>query len=86
MKKWYEGNTGTHQGLVIDEQTGESIAVTYKKENAALVSAAPELLEGLKMILDLSEKATPEARHGSFLGDIGRIAESLIYKAENKGK
>jgi hypothetical protein len=45
MKKWYEGNTGTHQGLVIDEQTGESIAVTYKKENAALISAAPELLE-----------------------------------------
>jgi hypothetical protein len=42
MNAWYEGNTGTHQGLVIDEQTGENIAVTYKKENAALISAAPE--------------------------------------------
>ena len=53
MKTWYEGNTGDHQGLVIDEQTGENIAVTYKKETAALISAAPELLEICKILDDL---------------------------------
>ena len=46
--KWYEGNTGTHQGLIVDENTGESIAVSYKKENAKFISASPQMLDVLK--------------------------------------
>ena len=46
---WYASPTGNHQGLVIDEATGDNIAITYKKENAPLVAAAPDLLNALKM-------------------------------------
>lgn len=49
---WYKSKTGNHQGLVIDEQTGENIAVTYKKENARLVAAAPDLLKACYLIDD----------------------------------
>lgn len=45
---WYESKTGNHQGLIIAEETGENIAVCYQYENAALISAAPELLLVLK--------------------------------------
>lgn len=41
------------QGLVIDESTGQNIAVTYELRDAKLVAAAPELLRALKDILDM---------------------------------
>ena len=40
---WYESNTGNHQGLIISENTGENIAVSYDKKNARLIAAAPDL-------------------------------------------
>ena len=45
MTTWYEANTGNHQGLIVDEDTGETIAVSYDKKNAKLIAAAPELLD-----------------------------------------
>lgn len=57
MNKWYMSNTGNHQGLVIDQQTGETIAVTYKKENAALIAAAPYLLEACLYVLENLDEA-----------------------------
>lgn len=48
MKNWYEGKTGNHQGLIIEEGTGKNIAVAYDKADAALIAAAPELLEALE--------------------------------------
>ncbi len=84
-KKWYTGNTGNHQGLVIDEHTGETIAVTYKKENAPLVSAAPEMYEALKEINNIVGQfyalgATPAQRRNA-IEDITRAA---IAKADAK--
>jgi len=42
---WYEASMGNHQGLIIAEDSGENIAVAYDKRNAALIAAAPELLD-----------------------------------------
>lgn len=50
--KWYVANTCTHNGLVVEEKSGENIAVTYKKENAPLVACAPELLACLKNLIE----------------------------------
>lgn len=48
--KWYVASTGNHQGLVIDEETSDNIAVAYDKANAALIAAAPALYEALKRL------------------------------------
>jgi hypothetical protein len=47
-KSWYVAETGNHQGLIIDEVTGKSIAVAYDKQNAPLLAAAPDLLDALQ--------------------------------------
>lgn len=39
------------QGLVIDEETGQNIAVTYDPAHAQIVAAAPELLELARQII-----------------------------------
>jgi hypothetical protein len=51
--KWYVGSfTNAHdQGLVVDEHTGENIAVTYKKEYARLISQSPDMYEALKELI-----------------------------------
>jgi len=49
---WYEANTaGDHQGLVISENTGENIAVSYDKKNAALIAKSPEMVEAIERLL-----------------------------------
>lgn len=57
MKTWYPKitNTGTphEQGLIIDGETGDNIAVAYDSKNTALLAAAPELLEALEAIESL---------------------------------
>lgn len=55
QKLWYVGRTGNHQGLVIDEATGTSIAVAYDKADAPLLASAPELLEMLSAIVSLHD-------------------------------
>jgi len=52
MRKWYETNSGAYQGLIIDEETGDNIAVSYKKEDAQLIAAAPDLLEACESAVD----------------------------------
>lgn len=72
-RKWYFKDKSA-QGLVISEDTGETIAVTYKAENAALVATAPELLAALEEIYAWTgHKATPWARR----------AQAAIEKAKS---
>lgn len=49
------GNQGGDQGVVIDDQTGDNVAVTYRAEDAALVAAAPALLKALRATLERVE-------------------------------
>lgn len=51
--EWYEANTGNHQGLVCEKETGRNIAVVYDKKDAPLIAAAPTLLEACYEILEL---------------------------------
>jgi hypothetical protein len=80
---WYEAKTGNHQGLVVDENTGENIAVIYDKADTAFIvkscNSHEDLLEALKackayMIGECTELD---------LIQTDKLAEQAIVKAEN---
>jgi hypothetical protein len=80
MKTWYaKKSAGRGQGLVIEEDTGRTVAVTYEKKDAPLVAAAPELLVALKALLPIldNDGALPRA-----YDDIGDLARAAVAKAE----
>jgi hypothetical protein len=57
--KWYVANNSNDtQGLVISEETGENIAVTYKTENAPLIVNSHNALELLSETLDTLNNMT----------------------------
>lgn len=47
---WYEASTGNHQGLIVEEVTGRTVAVAYDKADAPLIAAAPDMLAALKAL------------------------------------
>ena len=83
---WYEGKTGNHQGLIIEEGTGKNIAVCYDKADAPLIAAAPELLAVLKKLEDIISGIEAEADNlGTDLSEARywwKKAGDVIYKAE----
>lgn len=51
-QRWYAKQAGNDcQGLVIDEDTGRTVAVAYDRQDTELLAAAPELLEALRNML-----------------------------------
>ena len=82
--KWYTASTRNHQGLIVEEETGENIAVSYKKEDANLIASAPDLLEAHNNVIgyiDLGVKQgvfenTPELK----------TIKATSLKAINKAK
>ena len=57
---WYAAETGNHQGLIICEETGNTIAVAYDKANAPLLALAPQLQDSHRELLEALESATKE--------------------------
>ena len=53
---WYEGRTGNHQGIVISENTGENIVISYHKKYAEFIvracNAHDDLLEACNELID----------------------------------
>lgn len=87
-KRWYQASTGDHQGLVIDEKTGANIAVTYDKDHAPLVAAAPAMLAALK---EIAERGPVEGYSSASalrlrLVATQSIARRAIAEAEEKTK
>ena len=79
-KTWYAKNSGGSdihgQGLIIDEKTGENIAIVYKKENAPLLSAAPDMAEVLTFMVEEFEEChrnNQEIEHQEESGDAMRL-------------
>ena len=51
---WHHRTTSSDQGMVYVEGTGELIAITYSPKYAPLVASAPDLIETLRMIAEMS--------------------------------
>lgn len=88
---WYATKAGNdHQGLVIDEDTGATIAVTYDAKNAPLIAAAPDLLAELEQQLENAMRDLDYAEIEDDELSVGvlnkRIAsmESAIAKAKGR--
>jgi hypothetical protein len=78
---WYaSANSNNTQGLIIDEDTGENIAVSYKAENASLIAAAPEAIDLLKETLGRLENMTIEEFALGRDKFIRMKIESLLHK------
>ena len=83
-KHWYEANTGNHQGLVVEEETGKNIAVTYDKQDAALCAAAPELLEALKAALVDYEDLVIDGEMEDWRSESIYRFKAVVAKAEGR--
>lgn len=75
---WYEAKAG-EQGLVCSEDTGETIAVVYNKTHTALIAAAPEMLESLRIIA--SQSTGPDWTPEQALIFIKKLAKTTIARA-----
>lgn len=53
---WYFkiGGDPHNQGLIIEEQTGRTVAVSYDGKDAPLIAAASEMIQALRDIIDLT--------------------------------
>jgi hypothetical protein len=93
-RQWYVASTGNHQGLVIDDTTGASIAVAYDKEDAPMLAAAPELAEAVRRLVAHAEgtnmafyaEGTARALKAAFTGqkEILSDARALLAKLEER--
>lgn len=60
-RNWYATKAaGNGQGLVIDGDTGETVAVAYDMKDTPLLAAAPIMLEALKEIIDITGTRDPD--------------------------
>jgi len=85
-RNWYTPKTDSHQGLIIDEQTGNSVAVAFDKADAPLIAAAPDLLEALGAYLAAHDNAACTGRLSALLDegfslDLMFAAREAIRKA-----
>jgi len=55
-QSWYAPKSSNHQGTIVNEGDGRTVAVAYDKADAPLIAAAPELLEALQTILSYHDK------------------------------
>ena len=56
-KIWYAKMSGGGcQGIVIDEETGETVAVSYSPSNRHLIASAPDLQKSLRGIVSILEE------------------------------
>lgn len=76
-RNWYATKAaGNGQGLVIDGDTGETVAVAYDMKDTPLLAAAPIMLEALRLVL---------AHDGALTGADWTAIRAAIAKAEGEG-
>ena len=74
---YYASRTSSDQGLVISEQTGETIAVTYKAENALLLAAAPAMYALLERAAEYIQDARGIDFNDPLSTEIKRFLDAL---------
>jgi hypothetical protein len=70
--KLYEAKTGNHQGLIIEEETGRNVAVTYDKADAPTIVHAVNSYEDLLTIAKRLAIAASGKMHPDWYEGIGQ--------------
>lgn len=79
MNYWYVASKADAvQGIVAEETTGATIAVTYDAKDVSLVAAAPEMLEALEAIIAYEDD---QPARGTFGSEVYAKARFAIAKA-----
>ena len=55
-RDWYAKNSSGDQGIVIDANTGRTVAVAYEARDTAILAAAPEMLAALVAIAEAGDQ------------------------------
>lgn len=83
MSKWYaKTSAGGHQGLVIDEATGRTVAVTYDPKDALKVAAVNDLLEVCQSTLEALQSMTTQEFAAGADRPLRIKLQAAIHKAE----
>jgi len=83
---WYAAKMGNdHQGLVIDEQTGKNIAVTYEKVHAPLIAASPDLLATAEAYVECVRVCVNHGFHGAHFDHMA-LADGALRAVIAKAK
>lgn len=81
--RWYAKSlqNKADQGLVIDEDTGRTVAVAYDQKDMAMLAAGPELAEALALAV-ATIKRLEVKRHGfSSVSGTLDVARAALAKA-----
>ena len=90
MKNWYIATkSDASQGQVADEETGQTVAVTYDPKDVALIAAAPKLQAALNRLLARCEDINSGFSQAATLDGLENceaLAEAHCALRETKGE
>ena len=82
VPKWH-AQKGNDQGFVVETATGRTVAVSYRKEDANILAAAPALIAAadkvLQMWYDLYREESDEAERAAW-----RELQSIVLEAKEE--
>lgn len=81
---WYTADASFDQVIIIDETTGETIAVSYKSENAPVIACAPEAVALLEETLEMLRNITTEEFSKGKDKAIRTKIENFLYDVNNR--
>jgi hypothetical protein len=80
--KWYNAShKESTQGLIIEEETGRNVAVSYDVKDTELIAAAPELLDVVIKFMELTDVDDIRNIDGEVLYNVRNLALSVMDKA-----
>ena len=79
--KWYGKKGSSGQGLIIDEETGRTVAVCYDAKDTDLLSATPDMYEALSRYF--SEMEIDDINQRDMKG-FEKMAYAAIAKAKER--
>lgn len=84
-QSWYSPKSSNHQGTIVSEPDGRTVAVAYDKADAPLLAAAPLLLNTVILLLhQLEAIECPATKDGLEICEARAKARAAIFQAKGE--